>query len=146
MKRRSADYKTTGRLLKYCAAAYNRVLAFLRPNRAANPALLNIFQRALPFFKHHWSGTRAKVWSLENLGVSPKYQGRGLGRELTLWGLEQAQRDGVPASVVVADGKEEFYTMCGFQEKVGYVTSGDKNPMKEFKGGSILFRDPVKYL
>jgi len=78
------------------------------------------------------------------LGVSPKYQGRGLGRELTLWGLEQAQRDGVPASVVVADGKEEFYRICGFREEVGNVTSGDENPMKEFKGGAILFRDPVK--
>jgi len=120
------------------------VFEFLSPNRAANPALLDVFQRAVPFFKHHWSGARAKVWSLENLGVSPKYQGRGLGKELTLWGLEQAQLDGVPASVVVADGKEEFYRRCGFREEVGNVTSGDENPMKEFKGGAILFRDPVK--
>jgi len=115
------------------------VSAFLRPNRAANPAMLDVFERSAPFFMHHWSGARAKVWSLQTLGVFPEYQGRGLGTELTRWGIEQAQSDGVPASVVAANGKEEFYRRCGFREKVGNVTDGENNPMKDFKGGAILF-------
>jgi GNAT superfamily N-acetyltransferase len=132
-----------GRLLRYIADSYNRISAFFWPDRAANPALLNVFARAKPFVVHHWTGIRARAWSLESLGVKPEYQGKGIGRELVRWGLEKARRDRVAASVVAAFGKERFYRACGFDDIAGNVCDGEGNPMAGFKGGALLFKDPV---
>lgn len=132
----------TGRLLKYIAGMYNSVISFFWPNRAADPAMLNVLERAKPFFAHHWSGTRTKAWSLETLGVKPEYQGRGFGRELVRQGLERARQDGVAASVIAAFRKERFYVACGFEEIVGNVCDGQGNPMAGCKGGALLFMDP----
>lgn len=130
-----------GRFLKYFAGLYNSVSSFFWPDRAANPSMLNVFLRASPFFAHHWSGARARCWSLDSLGVKPEYQRKGVGRQLVQWGLECARQDGVAASVVSADGRENFYKACGFNNIVGNVCDGEGNPMADFKGGTILFTD-----
>lgn len=58
------------------------------------------------------------------------------------WGLEQADREGVAASVIVADGKERFYRKCGYGDVVGRATDGLGNPLAgRIRGGAIMFRD-----
>jgi len=131
-----------GRLLKYFANMFNSISSFFQPNRAANPAMLDVFARAKPFMAHHWTGHRADVWSLETLGVKPEYQGKGYGKQLVQWGLERARQDCVSASVIASFDKENFYKACGFGEIVGNVCDGDGNPMAKFKGGELLFKDP----
>jgi ribosomal protein S18 acetylase RimI-like enzyme len=74
------------------------------------------------------------------LATHPDFQRRGLARKLVMWGVEQAEKDNVCASLVSSDSAEDFYRSCGFVE-VGRANVG---PLKEhgIKGGAIMFREP----
>lgn len=124
------------------AKAYATLASWWRPNRAADPAYEDIIERSYHFLDHVWTGSRAESWYLEALGVHPDYQNRGLGRALVKWGLDQAECEGVSASVIAADGKERFYQRCGFDpEPVGKSGEGEGNPLSEVPGGLIFFRE-----
>lgn len=107
------------------------------PNRAADPAQINILYETFPLCMHHWAGDRAENWYLDILAVHPNGQGKGVGRELVQWGVDEAKKEGVCASVIAAYEKERFYGKCGFKE-VGRANVG---PMKEagIRGGAIMF-------
>lgn len=72
--------------------------------------------------------------------MHPDHQGYGFGRELVEWGINEANREGVCASVMSSDGKEAFYLKCGFEEIVGNATAGEGNPLSGINGGAILFK------
>ena len=58
------------------------------------------------------------------------------------WGLDQAKREGISASVIAADGKERFYQRCGFDVgPVGRSGMGEGNPLADVPGGLIFFRE-----
>lgn len=126
--------------------AYNAAEALLYPNRAADPPMLDVLERADPFVKHHWSGTRAESWYLNLLGVSPAHGGKGLGRDLVAWGFGRAREEGVGCSVIAAKGKEEFYRRCGFDVLAGRATDfgGERNPLQGVEGGAVQFWDGGK--
>jgi GNAT superfamily N-acetyltransferase len=124
------------------AKGYAALAAWWRPNRAADPAKEDIIERSYSFLDHIWTGARAESWYLESLGVRPEYQNRGLGRKLVQWGLDQAECEGVSASVIAADGKERFYQLCGFDVgPVGRSGEGENNPLADVPGGLVFFRD-----
>ena len=60
------------------------------------------------------------------------------------WGIEQADRENVHASVMSSDGNETFYLESGFDEIVGIATEGEGNPLNGIPGGAILFRFPKR--
>ena len=94
-----------------------------------------------PYIKHLWCGARANCWDLHSLAVAPAHRNRGYGRQLVKWGLEQAEREGVAASVLSAAGREPFYYRCGYGNVVGRATDGVGNPLAgRVKGGAIMFR------
>ena len=119
----------------------NRLLSRVRPNRAADPVMLSAYDRATSFFACHWTGKWAEGWNLQTLGVLPNCQMNGIGRELVMWGLQRADKDGLPASVVCSAGSETFYRKCGFLTRVGNVCEGAGNPLAGIRGGEILFKD-----
>lgn len=127
--------------MRLVARCQNFVSSWLWPNRAADPAKLDILERAAPWFAHHWQGPRADGYYLDMLGVAPGQQGHGYGKELVQWGLQQARNERVPASVMSSDGSDPFYLKCGFENIVGNATEGEGNPLNGVKGGSILFMD-----
>jgi GNAT superfamily N-acetyltransferase len=110
-------------------------------NRALAPENKDILDRTLPFFKHLWAGDRANSWYLALCCVDPAASGRGAGRALVQWGLNQARSEGVCASVTASAGNEGFYLKCGFDEIVGNACVGEGNPLGEMKttGGDVLF-------
>jgi hypothetical protein len=59
------------------------------------------------------------------------------------WGLDQARKEGISASVIVADGKEQFYQNRGFDRgPVGRGgEGGPENPAREVAGGLVFFMD-----
>ncbi len=128
--------------MKPLASGCNRLSAWIYPNRAADPANEDILDRAYPFIEDFWSGSRAESLYLEMLAVDPNYQGKGLGRALVKWGLDQAEREGVCASVISAEGKENFYQRCGFDVQEHWGGQGEGNPMKDLPGGLIFWREP----
>jgi GNAT superfamily N-acetyltransferase len=124
------------------AKACTALASWWWPNRAADPAQEDIIERSYSFLDHVWTGSRAQSWYLEALGVHPDYQNRGLGRALVKWGLDQAEREGVSASVIAADGKESFYQRCGFDVgPIGRSGEGQGNPLSEVPGGLIFFKE-----
>ena len=95
-----------------------------------------------PYYSHHWDGARKVNWYLSLCGVHPDYQGRGFGRELVLWGLNQAKEENVHASVVSSHGNVDFYLRCGFDAVVANCTEGEGNPLNGVEGGHLLFMWP----
>lgn len=115
------------------------VSTYIWPNRAADPTKTYILQESFPLFSHHWSGSRQQNWYLSTLATHPDFQGQGIGKELVKWGIDEADKENVCASVISSDGNEGFYGQSGFIE-VGRANVGR---LKEngIKGGAIMFRD-----
>jgi predicted N-acetyltransferase YhbS len=107
------------------------------PNYAADPSKVNVLIESKPFTDHHWSGSREQTWYLDLLAVHPASQGKMFGRELVQWGMDEAKREGVWASVIAAKGKDRFYGRFGFVE-VGRANVG---PLAGIEGGAIMFND-----
>lgn len=80
---------------------------------------------------------------MECLGIHPDFQGKGVGKKLVRWGLEQAESEGVCASVIVALGKDGFYQNCGFDEQYGNTTQSDGNPLKGVEGWNMWWKMPA---
>lgn len=116
---------------------YIQTSSYIWPNRAADPTKAHILEETFPLFSHHWSGSREQNWFLDVLATHPDFQGQGIGKQLVQWGVEEANKEKVCASVISADGKEGFYGKCGFIE-VGRANVG---PLKQngIKGGAIMF-------
>lgn len=93
--------------------------------------------------KHLWSGPRSTGWYLNFLAVDPAYQKQGYGRLLASWGVEQAKRENVAASVISGSGKDRFYGLCGFEVLGGRASDGERNPIAgKTEGGAVLFWEP----
>lgn len=112
------------------------------PNQVADPEWINRPDESYAHIEHFWSGEREKSWFLECLGIDPDFKGKGVGKKLVRWGLEQAGAEGVCASVIVAKGKEGFYQNCGFEEQDGNATQGGVNPLRGVEGWNIWWKMP----
>jgi len=103
------------------------------------------YAKSVPFWFHHFSqGQAAQNLTLKSLAVVPKEQGKGYGKLLVQWGLDQALEGGHAAAVITADSNEPFYRGCGFNFRAGDIASGDGNPLAGAINGSILFRLPER--
>jgi len=131
-----------GNILKPLMTKAMAVHERLYPNHAISSEYGDIVERAYPFFDSVWSGDRAESWYLSFLAVHPDYQGIGAGKKLTLWGLDQAEQEGVVASVITALGTEEFYRRCGFDETFGCARDGEGNPIADKQGLYIMWKWP----
>ncbi|KAM0186756.1 hypothetical protein ACHAPQ_009377 [Fusarium lateritium] len=136
------SYLDPRNLLKPLSSIAMKAHNWAWPNRATEPEVEDVIERAYPHFDHIWSGKRAESWYLEGLAVRPDFQGRGVGRKLVQWGLEQARSEGVCASVVSALGKDQFYIKCGFDEQYGSARKGDGNPLANVEGSNIFWKWP----
>jgi len=132
--------------MKPAMALLNRASLILSPNRAANPdpKFASPLYDSFPFFQHHWQGERANTYFLDVLGVHPKYQGRGFGKELVQWGIDRAEREGVCVSLISSAAGYGFYIWMGFDKEVGTCTEGEGNPLENLGSGWILFKDPPR--
>jgi GNAT superfamily N-acetyltransferase len=138
-----------GQILHFLVAnvvwlAYNTIWR----NRAADPAHERIIEasEASGCLDHIWDPARNRCpsWYIESMAVDPDWQGKGVGRLLVEDGLKLAESEGVSASVIAADGKEDFYRKCGFDTgPVGRSGMGDdkNNPLRAVPGGLVFFKE-----
>lgn len=126
---------------RFIIPAYNYLESLIWPNRAADPAMVDVLDRAMPFTEHYWkTPERLENWYLALLGTGPEYQGHGYGKELLKWGIERATEEGICVSLVSANNKHGFYKRYGVDQEVGYGTEGgEENPIHDVPGGMILF-------
>ena len=120
----------------------NMISSFIWPNRAIHPEYEDLLERSGPFVEPLWSGDRAECWALQSVAVRPDYEGLGHGRALVGWGVQQAEREGVCASLISAPGKENFYRNCGFDVQDGTGSQGAGNPMAHVPGGLVFWKYP----
>ncbi|KAL6890074.1 acyl-CoA N-acyltransferase [Trichoderma evansii] len=141
-KKLDCGYLDPRNISKPLSSVAMKIHALVWPNRASDPIEEDIIERSYPHFDKVWSGKRAESWYLEALAVHPDYQGKHIGRKLVQWGLEQAEAEGVCASVVSAFGKDQFYMNCGFDEQYGSGRQGDGNPLADIDGANIFWKWP----
>ncbi|KFY43565.1 hypothetical protein V494_01917 [Pseudogymnoascus sp. VKM F-4513 (FW-928)] len=133
------DYLNYKKIMYNVVSYSSQASSYLWPNRAADPTKASVLQDSFPFFSHHWSGSRQQNWYLAMLATHPDFQGKGIAKELVKWGIDEAEKENVCASLISSHGNEAFYAKSGFVE-VGRANVG---PLKEngIKGGAIMFRD-----
>jgi len=127
------------RLKKLYVDQLNRAYTWLWPDKSSDPAHVMAFHDATPLTAHLWTGKREESWMLDILCTDPKQQGKGHGKLLVNWGVEEAENEGICTSVIAAFEREGFYAKFGFVE-VGRANIG---PLAEVKGGAIMFKDLV---
>lgn len=67
----------------------------------------------------------ADAWYLSLLGVSPKAQGRGVGKKLLQWGIDRSEEEGVPSSLEATKAGLRLYESMGF-ERIGWLFFDDE--------------------
>lgn len=64
-------------------------------------------------------------WHLAFLVVDPVFQRRGVGGRLVEWGIENATKEGIPATVLGAQVGQSMYRKRGFRDyKVSWLREG----------------------
>ncbi|KAI7780805.1 hypothetical protein LA080_015488 [Diaporthe eres] len=56
-----------------------------------------------------------EYWGILDLGVDPKYQRRGIARSLLQWGLERAEKEGLPVHLSATPDGASLYRSLGFR-------------------------------
>ncbi|KAL1612385.1 hypothetical protein SLS60_000611 [Paraconiothyrium brasiliense] len=105
---------------------YHSLSLRLFPNRAADPKNAEWLTAAVANSEKYWTGDRAECWDLHVCGVHPDFQGKGVGKLLVQWGVEQAKSEGdnVVASVLCGEKNRGFYGKGGLTVQVGGSENG----------------------
>ncbi|RGP73715.1 hypothetical protein FLONG3_6263 [Fusarium longipes] len=141
-KKLECSYLDPRNLLKPLSSLAMGIHARIWPNRAADPDNEDVIERSYPYFEHIWSGKRAESWYLAAVAVHPDFHGKGVGKKLVQWGIEQAQAEGVCASLIAAHGTDEFYKKCGFDEQFGRAGEAEGNPLAGIEGSNMYWYWP----
>ncbi|OBT53507.1 hypothetical protein VE04_08127 [Pseudogymnoascus sp. 24MN13] len=119
---------------------YLKCAAWVFPDRSESPEGKAEFSKAgVLEYEKHWKDRddRKNRWYVQSVVVAEPWQGRGVGKKLMAWVLEQAQKEGVPASLEASMMGERLYRSIGFDLLDRFVTKiGDS---KEDEGGIMMW-------
>lgn len=73
--------------------------------------------------RSRWSDFPHFLIDLSGLATHPDFQGKGMGAALVRWGMEQAEKDGVPVHLVATPAGRVLYTKLGFEVVVEFDMS-----------------------
>ncbi|KAJ8115720.1 hypothetical protein OPT61_g2696 [Boeremia exigua] len=120
-------------LIAPAVVAYQSLVERLFPNRAADKSQSSFLDDAVATSEQQWTGDRTECWDLYVCGVDPDHQGKGVGKRLAQWGVQEAQKEGTGtcASVMCGEKNRGFYGKAGFTTQV--------NERKGEGGGITLF-------
>lgn len=64
-------------------------------------------------------------WHLAFLAVDPAFQRRGIGGRLVDWGMENAKKEGIPATILGSQVGQSMYRKRGFKDyKLSWLRDG----------------------
>jgi GNAT superfamily N-acetyltransferase len=110
-----------GNLIAPVIHAYQSLIEWFFPNRAADPSQASWLDNAVESSEVYWTGDRTECWDLHVCGVDPEYQGKGVGKVLAQWGVNEAEKEGSDtcASVLCGEKNRGFYGKAGLTVQVG---------------------------
>lgn len=110
-----------GNLVAPMLKTYHNLTLKIWPNRAADPSRSSFLDTAVANSERYWTGDRAECWDLHVCGVDPEFQGKGVGKLLAQWGVNEAKKEGdnVVASVLCGEKNRGFYGKAGMGVQVG---------------------------
>lgn len=116
----------TGNLVTPFLHTYHSVSLYFFPNRAADPSRSSFLDNAVSNTEKHWTGDRSECWDLHVCGVDPAFQGKGVGKLLAQWGVQEAEKEGkdVVTSVLCGEKNRGFYGKAGMEVQVGGSENG----------------------
>lgn len=98
-------------LLLSVEAKYTRLFRLDQSvDQKANSAFRNAMADGGPLREERFH----ESWSVANLVVDPRYQGRGVGRMLMEWGIRQAAAERVPVGLTASVTGKHLYQKLGF--------------------------------
>lgn len=111
----------TGNLVAPLLKTYHSLSLKIWPNRAADPSRSAFLDTAVANSEKYWVGDRAACWDLHVCGVDPEFQGKGVGKLLAQWGVQEAKKEGdsIVASVLCGEKNRGFYGKAGMGVQVG---------------------------
>lgn len=113
-----------GNLVQPALNAYHALSLRIFPNRAADPSNSSWLDAAVASSEKFWVGERAECWDLHVCGVHPDFQGKGVGKLLVRWGVEQAESENAVASVLCGEKNRGFYGKGGLTVLVNKSENG----------------------
>ncbi|KAF2198015.1 acyl-CoA N-acyltransferase [Delitschia confertaspora ATCC 74209] len=102
------------------------------------------FMRWLRENRWEWMGGRP-FYLLHILVTDPKHHRRGAGGMLLRWGIEQADRDGLPSYLEASEDGRPLYERNGFKAiKEGWFDPTDYGGEGPKECNTIMIRDPIQ--
>ncbi|KAF1987839.1 acyl-CoA N-acyltransferase [Aulographum hederae CBS 113979] len=91
--------------------------------------------------KREWMGGRPS-YCLGNLITDPRHQGRGAGRQLIQWGMDEADKAGLIMYLESSPPGKKLYERCGFETVAEHVFDLGKYGGEGLERYSIMVRQP----
>jgi ribosomal protein S18 acetylase RimI-like enzyme len=130
-------------LLSYFFWVYDSVVNYIQPNRAINKEAGKVFgEWNKDDNERYWKPypERSSRWQALGIVVSPKWQGKGIGRMLVTEGLKQAQKDDLIMGLGSSPEGMHLY------KKLGFKLLGDfTHRIGDDEGGGIMIWYPQGY-
>ncbi|KFZ04821.1 hypothetical protein V501_08947 [Pseudogymnoascus sp. VKM F-4519 (FW-2642)] len=127
-------------LVEWGYGVYLKCAAYVFPDRSESAEGKAEFSKAgVLEYEKHWKDRedRNNRWYVQSVVVAEQWRGRGVGKKLMAWVLEQAQKEGVPVSLEASMMGERLYRSIGFDLLDRFVTKiGDS---KEDEGGIMMW-------
>ncbi|TFB02037.1 hypothetical protein CCMA1212_005675 [Trichoderma ghanense] len=79
----------------------------------ANDEVMELIEQSKDAFRGH---NRHKMWTLNSISVDGDYRGIGVGKMLTRWGMERADRDGTGIWIISSPLGLQLYKSLGFEQ------------------------------
>ncbi|OBT84149.1 hypothetical protein VE02_07486 [Pseudogymnoascus sp. 03VT05] len=105
-------------LVEWGYGFYIKCAAWAFPDRSESREGVAEFNKAgVLENEKHWKDRedRKNRWYVQSVVVAEQWRGRGVGKKLMAWVLEQAQKEGVPVSLEASLMGERLYRSIGFE-------------------------------
>ncbi|OBT65419.1 hypothetical protein VE03_06081 [Pseudogymnoascus sp. 23342-1-I1] len=111
-------------LVEWGYGIYRKGMAWAFPNRGQSKEGLAEFAKAgVLEDEKHWKGREDRMnrWHCQSVVVAEQWRGRGVGKKLMAWVIEQAQKEGVVIGLEASLMGEHLYRSVGFDLLGRYI-------------------------
>ncbi|OAF58699.1 hypothetical protein VC83_04973 [Pseudogymnoascus destructans] len=127
-------------LVEWGYGIYMKCAAWAFPDRSESAeGMAEFIKTGVLENEKHWKDRedRKNRWYVQSVVVAEQWRGRGVGKKLMAWVLEQAQKEGVVVSLEASMMGERLYRSIGFDLLDRFIMKIDEND--ESEGGIMMW-------